>query len=171
MDNKKSSIWTPAIVIALISIIFTLILYFVHQIDNKALSWIGSLIFIVCICIACSQYAKSLNGNVTFGNVFGYGFKVTAAIALIMIVWSVLMYKVIFPNLPDEIMQKQTAAMLAKGMSQDAIDKGMQIGKKFFMPILIGGSLFGYAFLGAIAALIGAAIAKKNPQASNPFVQ
>jgi len=171
MEKKKSAIWTPAIIIALISIVYGLVLYFAHQMDNKSLGWIGYLIFIVAICIACNQYSRSFNGNVTFGNVFGYGFKVSAAVALIMIVWTVLMFKVIFPDLQDELMQKQAAEMVKKGMSQDQIDKGMQMVNKFFMVFMIGGAIVMYAFLGAIASLIGAAIAKKNPQAGNPFQQ
>ena len=171
MEKKKSAIWTPAIIIGLISIVYGLVLYFMHQMDNKSLGWIGYLIFIIAVCIACNQYAKSLNGNVTFGNVFGYGFKVSAAVALIMIVWSILMFKVIFPDLQSELMQKQTAEMIKKGMSQDQIDKAMQVINKFFMIFMIGGAILMYAFLGAIASLIGAAVAKKNPQADNPFQQ
>ena len=35
--------------------------------------------------------------------------------------------------------------------------------KKFFLPFALGGAILGTGFLGAIASLIGAAVAKKNP--------
>jgi len=169
--EKKNSIWIGAIVIALISIVYTLIMHLSNLDDNKVLSVLGSLIFVVAIIIVCIQYSKSQNGNVTFGNLFSYGFKTSAAIALIMIVWTVLMFEVIFPNLEDEALQKSTQTMIQKGIPQDQIDKGIEMSRKFFMTFLIGGSILTYAILGAISSLLGAAIAKKNPQASNPFEQ
>ena len=47
--------------------------------------------------------------------------------------------------------------------------QGMALGKKFFLTFVIGGVILMYAILGAIASLLGAAIAKKNPKATNPF--
>ncbi|ANI88606.1 hypothetical protein A9P82_04475 [Arachidicoccus ginsenosidimutans] len=171
MEKKVPSFWINAIVISLISIVYGLVLHFTNLETNKALGGIGLLIFIVAIVIVCIQYSKSLNGNVTFGNLFAYGFKTSAAIALIMIVWTVLMFKVIFPNLEDEQLQKQTQAMIQKGMQQDQIDKGMEVAHKYFMVFAIGGSILFYAFFGAVSSVIGAAIAKKNPKANNPFGQ
>jgi len=40
--------------------------------------------------------------------------------------------------------------------------------RKFFMPFAIGGMLIMSAILGAVASLIGAAVAKKNP---NPTLE
>ncbi|HEY0299337.1 MAG TPA: DUF4199 domain-containing protein [Arachidicoccus sp.] len=171
MEKKVPSFWVSAIIVALISIVYGMIIYFANLTDNKVLANIGYLIFIVAISVVCIQYSKSQNGNVTFGNVFGYGFKTSAAVALLMILWTFLMFKVIFPNMEGELMQKQTAAMIKQGIPQDQIDKGMAIGKKYFMVFAVGGALVGYAILGVISSLIGAAIAKKNPQANNPFGQ
>jgi hypothetical protein len=42
--------------------------------------------------------------------------------------------------------------------------------EKYFIPFAIGGALFMYLLIGVIASLIGAAIAKKNPEVS-PFDQ
>jgi len=39
----------------------------------------------------------------------------------------------------------------------------MTMTKKFFMPFAIGGTILGTGFMGAIASLIGAGIAKNNP--------
>jgi hypothetical protein len=169
--KNKSSIWVGAIIVALISIVYGLILHLSHLDDNKFLGYLGMLIFIVAIIIVCIQFSKSQNGNVTFGNLFAFGFKTSAAVALLIIVWTVLMMKVIFPTYEDEAIQKATQAMVQKGLSQDQIDKGLEITRKFFMTFAIGGAILVYAIMGVVASVLGAAIAKKNPQANNPFGQ
>jgi hypothetical protein len=40
---------------------------------------------------------------------------------------------------------------------------GLSITRKFFLPMALAFSLFGTAIMGAIASLIGAGVAKKNP--------
>ena len=71
MENKKNSHLMGGLVIALISIVFGLILYFTNNMQNKALGMLSYLILIVGICIVCVQYSKEKNGDVTFGNLFG----------------------------------------------------------------------------------------------------
>jgi hypothetical protein len=48
-------------------------------------------------------------------------------------------------------------------MTDEMIEQAMTMTKKFFMPFAIGGTILGTGFMGAIASLIGAGIAKKNP--------
>ncbi|MGF7231789.1 DUF4199 domain-containing protein [Arachidicoccus sp.] len=169
MEKKQNAHLMGALIISLIIIVIELVLYFTNQMQNKGLGLISYLVFIIGICMICLQYSKEKDGNVTFGNLFAQGFKTSALVALIMIIWSVLMFKVLFPDLPDQLMQSQRAKMLSQGLSEEQMAKGAAIGKKFFMTFVIGGTIFMYAILGAIASLIGAAIAKKNPKAANPF--
>jgi hypothetical protein len=60
--------------------------------------------------------------------------------------------------------------MEGKNMSDDQIEQGIAFTKKFFTPLAIGGVLVSFLIMGVIGSLIGAAVAKKNPQQS-PFVQ
>ena len=48
-------------------------------------------------------------------------------------------------------------------LTDEMIEQGITMTKKFFLPFAIGGAIIGTAILGAIGALIGAAVAKKNP--------
>jgi hypothetical protein len=52
-------------------------------------------------------------------------------------------------------------------LSAEQIENGIAFAKKSFIIFLILGVIFLYLFFGAIASLIGAAVAKKNPQ--SPF--
>ncbi|MDE1190577.1 MAG: DUF4199 family protein [Arachidicoccus sp.] len=171
MEKKKSLIWTNAIIIALISIIYWVVLYFTKTMSNGALSSVQYFIVIIGLVIVCIQYSKSLNGNVTFGNLFAFGFKTGAAYTLILLLWTILAFKFIFPNLTEELIQQQTAAALKKGYSQSDIDKGMEFTRKYMMLFATGGVIIVDMILSLIGSLIGAAVAKKNPQANNPFGQ
>jgi hypothetical protein len=54
-------------------------------------------------------------------------------------------------------------------MTDEMIEQGLSMTKKFLLPFAIGGAIIGTAFMGLIASLIGAWIAKKNPE--DPFAE
>ena len=164
MEKKVTPPWTKGLVISLILIVYGLIMYFSGLWLNKSLSWIQSILLVVGIIIADTGFAKQMDGNVTFGNVFAHGFKTTAAIIVIMVVYSFLAVKFIYPEMIDAIITQSKADMDKKGnMSQDQIDQAVGMIRKFFIPFMIGGIVLMFGICGAIGSLIGAAVAKKNP--------
>lgn len=171
METKKGKLWEKGIIIALILIVLQLIMYFTDNMNNSSLGWIVNLIFVVAIIYFVYQEAKAKSGQLSFGNLFAHGFKISAIVTLIMIVWGILMFKVIFPNLQDQMMQMQRSELLKKGLTDDEIQQSEEIGKKFFMTFVIGGTIIIYALLGVIGSLIGAAISKKKPKNQAPFQQ
>jgi len=54
-------------------------------------------------------------------------------------------------------------------MSSEQIDQAIDMTRRFFLPFTIGYILFGTLIIGAIASLLGAAVAKKKP--INPLDQ
>ena len=171
MENQKSKLWEKGIIIALIMIVYQLILHFTGLEKNKALGWLNIVIFVALIIYITIQHSKALNGQVTFGNLFAYGFKITAIVILIMVAWAILMYQVIFPEMKDQIFQIQREEGLKKGATEEQINAGIAITKKFFMVFMIGGSIIYYAFFGVVGALLGGAFSKKIPAGSSPFNQ
>lgn len=164
MEQKVVPPWTKGLIISLILIVFSLVLYFTGQSQNKSLGWIQFVIIIVSLIVACNMYAKQRDGNVTFGNVFAHGFKTTATIIVIMVVYTVIAFKLLFPEMIDVVMNQAQADMEKKGnMSDEQISQGIAMGKKFFVPFAIGGIILMFGIIGAISSLIGAAVAKKNP--------
>ncbi len=169
MENKITPAWTKALIISLICIVYGLILYFTGQMQNKALGWVQFIFLFGGIIWSCINYAKQMNGNVSFGNAFGHGFKVTAGIAAILAVYTFIAFKFIYPEMIDLSMDEARKNMEAKGnVSEDQIRQGIEIGRKFFILFAVAGVLIVTALIGAVAALIGAGVAKKNP---NPFEQ
>ncbi len=169
METKVTTPVVKGLIISLILIVFGLVLYFTDQYMNKTLSYIQYAIILGGIIWGCITYSNQLNNNVTFGNLFAHGFKITAVFTVILVVYTILSLKVLFPEMADKILEQTTAELEKQNMSEEQIDQAMSITKKFFVPFAIGGVLVGYMFIGAISSLLGAAIAKKNPQ--DPFVQ
>jgi small-conductance mechanosensitive channel len=169
MEKKVTTPAVKGIIISLILIVFALIIQFLDLSRNKGLASIQFLIFILAIIWSAISYAKQMEGNVTYGNVFAHSFKVTAAIAAIMVVYTVISLKFISPEQLNTGIEEARANMEEKNMSEDQIDNAINITKKFAIPFAIAGVLIMFMFAGLVASLIGAAIAKKNPR--DPFVQ
>ena len=125
--------------------------------------------FFIAIIFACIHYANQKQGYVTFGNVFGHGFKITAVITVILLAYTLLAMTVLFPEMKDKIFAMQEAKMEEQGMDSEKIEQGMKFMKNNFMLFMIIFLIFGILIIGCIASLIGAAAAKKKPV--NPLNQ
>ncbi len=117
---------------------------------------------------AVNSYGKQINYNSTFGNYFAHGFKVAAMVTAIMIIY-IIVFIVLFPSFKEEIIDQARKSMQEKNnFTPDQITQGLEMTRKFFMVYLVGGTLTAYLIIGSLAALIGAAITKKEP---NKFVE
>ena len=163
MEQTITSTTTKGLVIGLILIVLALATYFANIEVNGAVQWIGYAVFIGGIIWSVYSYGKQVDYNSTFGNYFAHGFKVTALVTVVMIIY-VVIFIVLFPDFKEKALDKARIAMREKNnLTEEQMTQGMEITKKFFMVFLIGTTLVGYLILGAIAALIGAAITKKQP--------
>lgn len=169
METKITPVWMKAVIISLISIVYGLVLHFMGESTNQALGMVQYVILMGGIIYFCIQYAKQKNGDVTFGNVFGHGFKVVAAVAVIIILWSIISIKLIFPEMIDTILQKTRESLdQNNNMSDTDKENAVEMTRKFFIPFMIAGMILFYAIVGAISAAIGAGVARKNPN-PNPL--
>ncbi len=167
MEKKVTTSLITGVVISLVIIVLSIIGYITKLDQQTWFKWISVLIFFVGIIYACTNYANQLNGNVTFGNIFAFGFKTTAAVTCIVLVFSIIFLS-IFPDIKEQAMDTARKQMEEKNqLSAEQIENGIAFAKKSFIIFLILGVIFLYLFFGAIASLIGAAVAKKNPQ--SPF--
>jgi hypothetical protein len=115
-------------------------------------------------------YANQNNNNVSFGNIFAHGFKTTAVLIVISVVYTLLSLKVLFPDMIDKIIDMSRIEMEKNPqMTDEIIEQAITMTRKFFIPFAIGGVLIGTGIMGALASLIGAGVAKKNPV--DPFKQ
>lgn len=164
MEQTITTPVTKGIAISLILIVIALATYFLDLSDNKAMQYIGYIIFIVAIIWSVNSYGKQINYNSTFGNYFAHGFKVSAIVTIFMIIFTVI-FILLFPEIKEKGMETARKSMEAKGnMSQEQITQAIGITQKFFMVFVLGAALVFYLFFGAVGALIGAGITKRNPE-------
>lgn len=171
MENKVTSPVTKGIIIVLILAVLDIIAGFTGIKWETWFSWIPLLIFFIGIIWACISYANQMNNAVTFGNVFGHGFKTTAVITCLMIVYTLISVYVIFPDTKEIAIEKARQQMESNpNISEEMADQAIEMTRKSFVLFAVLGSLFTYIICGAIAAVLGAAFAKKNPPTpfSNP---
>jgi AICAR transformylase/IMP cyclohydrolase PurH len=163
MEQAVTTTTTKGLVIALILIILALATYFANVQVNGPTQWIGYAVFIGGIIWSVYSYGKQVDYNSTFGNYFAHGFKVAALVTAIMIIYIVI-FIILFPDFKEKAIDQAKIDMRKKNnLTEEQITQALEWTRKFFMVFLIGGTLLGYLIIGALAALVGAAITKKQP--------
>lgn len=167
MENQVTSHIIKGVILSAISIVFSIVVYVFNLYEVSAINYISSALILGGLIYGAILYANQNKNNVTFGNVFADGFKTTAVIIVITSVYTVLAFKVLFPDMLEKVLEISRKKMMENPkMTDDMIEQAMAMTKKYFIPFALGGSIIGTGILGAIGAAIGAAVAKKNP---NPF--
>lgn len=170
MEKKITTHITKGLILALILIIVDVIASVAGFKFETWFKWLPSLFFCGAIIWVCINYANQMDNNVTFGNVFSHGFKASAVTACIMVIYALLSVFLLFPEQKEQAMEMARKQMEAKGNIPEAsIEQGLDFARRLYIPFAILGVVIGSLLVGAIASLIGAAIAKKNPPA--PFQQ
>lgn len=165
----KSNHLQYGLVISAILILLSVLFYVLNLSTESWVKWVSTVVIFVGVIFTCTQFAKLNDGNVTFGNVFANGFKTTSLIALVTVLFSVV-FILIFPDIKEKALEEARRQMEKQGQSDDVIEKAIAMTSKMFMVFVLAGGIFGTLFFGAIASLIGAAVAKKNPNVQQPQV-
>ncbi|WP_217607072.1 DUF4199 domain-containing protein [Chitinophaga sp. GbtcB8] len=163
----KSNHLQYGLVISAILILLSVLFYVMNLSTESWVKWVSTVVIFVGVIFTCTQFAKLNDGNVTFGNVFANGFKTTSLIALVTVLFSVV-FILIFPDIKEKALEEARRQMEKQGQSDDVIEKAIAMTSKMFMVFVLAGGIFGTLFFGAIASLIGAAVAKKNPNVQQP---
>lgn len=164
MEKKSSDYLGRGLMLALVLIVIDLIGGFAHLRFESWFRWLSTIITIVAIIVFCIQYGKRQVEGVSFGKVFGYGFKIALVVSTLITIYSLLSFYVIFPELIDQILTKTRTDLEAKGkMTDEQIDQAVMMTRKFMQPIpLIIVTFLVTLFFNTIASLLGAAFTKKT---------
>lgn len=171
MEQKKpiSNIAAGLIIGGILTLLSSISLYVSNDEISSATRWLDWIIIIGGLILFINLYAKSLDNEVKFGNLFSYGFKITAIFTLVVVA-SVIIFNVISPELKDKGFELARTEMENDNrMKDEEIEKYLGWMKDYFWAIAIGSAILGNLFAGCIGSLIGAAVTKKNPR--NPMQQ
>jgi hypothetical protein len=170
VENKVTTPLTKGLIISLVIIVLDIIAGFAGYRFESWYTWLPTIIFCGAIIWACINYANQMNNAVTFGNVFAHGFKTTAVVTCILIVYTLISIYLLFPNMKEIALEKARQQMEKNpDVSEEMADQAIAMTSRLFVPFAIGGALIGNLISGALASVLGAAFAKKNPPA--PFQQ
>ena len=164
MENKVTSHIVKGSILGAIGIIFSVVVYVFNLYEVTWLNMINYAIVIGGLIYSCILFSNENNNNVKFGDIFAHGFKTTSVLIVITVLYTVISMKFLFPDMVDKIIEISRKKMAENPqMTDEMIDQAITMTKKFFFPFAIGGAIIGTAFIGALASLVGAAVAKKNP--------
>jgi uncharacterized protein DUF4199 len=167
MEKKVTTPVLAGLIISLILIAESLITYFTGSYLQDWAKYVGFGILVIGIIWAVINNAKEKSNDVTYGQLFGFGFKVAGVVTCITILY-LLLSGVIFPDMKVKIMEFARQQALSKpGADADQVEKGLEMFENHYTLFLVIGVVFWYLIIGVVVSLIAAAIPKKNPQ--SPF--
>ncbi|MCW5911980.1 MAG: DUF4199 domain-containing protein [Cyclobacteriaceae bacterium] len=169
----KNHVIKWGLIVGGVSITLTVLLYVIDytlMVQLKTL-FVMLLIYLGITIYAGIDYRNNIGGFLPYGKAFVHGFLVLAVSALVATLFSMVLYNVIDPDLPQNLTDaslENTREMMEKfGAPEEAIDQAIEDAKgRTANQFTITGQLIGYAsilFFSAIMALISAIFVKKNP--------
>ena len=168
MKNKITSHITKGLMIALVLALMDLVAGIWNFKLSSWFRWLPIIVLTGSLIWACITFGAQNNYTESFGNLFAHGFKTTAVVGCVFVIYTLLSVLVIFPETKDIALEQARREMERRGdLSEENIEQGLAITRRFFIPFTIAGALFGTILIGALASLIGAAVTKKKPQ--SPF--
>lgn len=167
--NAWKSNLNNGLILGLAGIVYSLILYFINQSLNKTGGYIFIVIQIGLLFFLLKSYRDNLmHGQLTYGQSFGAGLIICIYYAIIMAIFSYILYAVIDPGLVTKQLAMAEEGMVKKGVPQSAIDTGMAFTAKLIKPSIMAISgLFGNIIWGAILSLVISIFIKKE---GNPLI-
>jgi hypothetical protein len=167
MENTKPSSTNLAIKWSVLYLIASAVITFAVQLMNMDINspvkYLSYLIFIAFLLLTQKEYRDKLGGFITFGDAFTSGFVYSIFSGILSAIFVYVYLAFINPGALTQAAEAARAQLEAKGqLSSDQIDTAVNITVKYGAIFGSVGGLIGSIVLGAIVALIGAAIFKKE---------
>lgn len=158
--TKVATKW--AVINALVAIVFTYVFHFMNIDQKSPVQYITYIPFIAFLLLTQKEFKDELGGFITFGKAFSAGFRYALFTGIIIGVFIALYLWILNPEALEKSLEDSRTQMEARDMSGAEIEKAMGIARTlgpwigaFFAAVV-------YAIVGALIALIGAAIFKKE---------
>jgi hypothetical protein len=156
------------VITGLALIVYSTLLYTLGQMANGMLTVVIYVIIAVGLVLGMREYRTLNGGYLNFGEGVGLGALLSAVAGLLSSAYTVLYSTVIDPGVQERMMDQMRDQLETQGMSDDQIEKAVEIAQMFQSPglqFIIG--IFGTILIGVVFSLIIAAILRQSK--SNPF--
>lgn len=153
-------------IIALATIVFSLILYLLGLDDNPGLMYLSYLILLVGIILVQINYRnKHMNGYIEYGKAFTVGMLASLFLSVIVAVYTFVFFRYIDPGAMEESMALAEQKMMDRGLSDQEIEQGMALAEKFqSVGFYTAMALIGNFIVGIIFSLITSIFVKREGQ-------
>ena len=174
--EQKVNVWkanlTNGLILALAGITISLLLYFLNLLFNQTLGYVTMLIQIVVLFFLVKSYRDTFTfGHITYGKAFGAGIVISIYNALIMALFTYILYTLIDPGLTAKKLAFVEEMMLQKGTPQASVDMVMKMQEKLSKPLISTIiNVFSLLLIGVIYSLIIGIFVQKegNPLLDSP---
>jgi hypothetical protein len=172
--DQKVNVWkanfTNGIILGLIGIVYSLVMYFLDLSLNRTQGFIFIVIqFVVLYFLVKSYRDNFLHGSMTYGQALGAGIVICLYYAIIIAIFTYILYAIIDPDLLNKQLAASEEMMLKRGMSDAQIEAGRQFQEKIMKPeIMAPITIFGNMLWGFILSLIIGIFVRKE---SNPLIE
>ncbi len=163
IPNNNNAVIKLGIISGLILILISFILFFTDSTYAPWAKWISTALMF-CLIIFSQKILSSDYHKISFGKIFGMGFKITLIITLLSLLYMVIYTNVLDVNFNEKVVEVARESMEKKGtLSEEQIDAALKMSKKFMTPafmyimLIVSNLIFGSIF-----SVIGAAVFKKE---------
>lgn len=119
------------------------------------------LIIVILLVFSTTWYGRSQSYTRSFGELFAYGFKTTAIVALLSIAYLMIFF-LLFPEVRELLLTEGRTQMLANKMDPKKVEQTIEMTRSKFWLLTLATTMFLIVLSGAIGSLIGALITKKT---------
>jgi hypothetical protein len=160
---------TNGLILGLVGIVYTLIVYFLDLTFNSYQGYAGMVVQLGVLYFLLKSYRDNFrHGQITYGQSVGAGVIIFLYYAIIMALFTYLLYAVIDPGLVKKSLAVVEEAMVKKGIPQAAIDAGMSLQAKIMKPAIMAPfSILGNMISGTVISLIVSVFIKHE---GNPLI-
>jgi hypothetical protein len=167
--NPWKSNLTNGLILGLVGIVYSLIVYFLDLSFNKAQGYIFMVIQIVLLYFLIKSYRDNfMHGQITYGQSLGAGVIICLYYAIIMAIFTYLLFTIIDTGLVAKQLAFAEETMVKKGLPQATIDTAMKFQSKIMKPAIMAPlSIFGNMLWGVVLSLIISIFIRKE---GNPLI-
>ena len=166
MENVKKSYINVSVKWAAIYIVTSIVITYVYQflnVDQSSPSrYLAYIPYIAFLLLAQKEYKDQLGGFMTFGEGFMSGFMYSVIGGVVLAIFIYIYLGILSPQVLEQSLASQHDKFVERGMSEDQINSANEMGRKYGAIFGAVAVLFITPITGAIIALVGAAIFKKE---------
>jgi len=166
MEEKTSTARVAlkyGLVVAVVTMVYSTILYVAGLGSNKILASMTYLFMIVAIVLAMKDFREKNGGFISYGEGLGLGSLTSAVLGLLSSAFTIFYLQFIDSNMLTQSMDQMREELERKGMDDAQIESALEVSQKFMSPgIMFVTVILGYLIMGFIFSLIIAAIMRKE---------